>query len=179
MSENPRRGSSRTWLARISGGMLLVLVAPALAVLLAIFLVLVPPLAALDYVRRKRLRRTFAQKYGQIGKDLVLVYSDSPHWKEYVESRWLPKYGNRAVVLNWSERRLWATNQRLEAGIFKQWAGTTEFNPIAIVFPRRGPVRVIRFWQAFKDFKHGKEVALRQAENELDAALQASRLPGA
>jgi hypothetical protein len=69
--------------------MLLVLVAPALAVLLAIFLVLVPPLAALDYVRRKRLRRTFAQKYGQIGKDLVLVYSDSPHWKEYVESRWL------------------------------------------------------------------------------------------
>ena len=50
-------------------------------------------------------------------------------------------------------------------------AGDREFNPLAIVFPERGLVQVIRFWQAFRDYKHGKERALRAAEAELAAAV--------
>jgi len=38
------------------------------------------------------------------GKDLVLVYSNSPNWQHYVEQTWLPKWERRAVVLNWSIR---------------------------------------------------------------------------
>ena len=37
--------------------------------------------------------------------------------------------------------------------------------------PERGPVQVIRFWQAFRDYKHGKERALRAAEAELAEAV--------
>jgi hypothetical protein len=51
------------------------------------------------------------------------------------------------------------------------WAGDHEFNPLAIVIPADGSVRVIRFWQAFRDYKHGKHRTLRAAEAELGAAL--------
>jgi hypothetical protein len=37
------------------------------------------------------------------GKDILLVYSDSPIWREYVLSEILPLVQERAVVLNWSE----------------------------------------------------------------------------
>ncbi len=51
------------------------------------------------------------------------------------------------------------------------WGGDREFNPLAIVIPERGPVQVIRFWQAFRDHKHGRDRALRVAEAELAAAV--------
>jgi hypothetical protein len=35
------------------------------------------------------------------GKDLLLVYSNSPNWQQHVEEQWLPKWRQRAVVLNW------------------------------------------------------------------------------
>ncbi len=38
------------------------------------------------------------------GKDMLLVYSDSPNWKEYVENRLIARLRERAVLLNWSER---------------------------------------------------------------------------
>lgn len=107
------------------------------------------------------------------------MYSDSPHWKEYVETQWLPKYQQRAVVLNWSARRMWSTDHRLEATIFRRWAGQTEFNPVAIILPRRGSVRVIHFLHAFKDYKHGKDVALHQTKHDLEVALHSSLSLGA
>jgi hypothetical protein len=45
--------------------------------------------------------------------------------------------------------------------------GYKEFNPIAIVFPPVGRVKVIRFWQAFRDYKQGKEDQLKRAEEVL------------
>lgn len=51
-------------------------------------------------------------------------------------------------MLNWSERAEWPEHHPLEGRIFRMWAGDREFNPVAIVIPKRGPVRVIRFWQA-------------------------------
>lgn len=62
-------------------------------VILAIVLVAAPVLAvgmACDRWDRARLRRAFKARWGEAGKDLLLVYSDSPHWKDYVERRWLP-----------------------------------------------------------------------------------------
>jgi hypothetical protein len=42
---------------------------------------------------------------------------------------------------------------------------------MAIVFPKKGKAQVVRFWRAFRDFKHGKDAALRQSEAELDRYL--------
>jgi len=48
-----------------------------------------------------------------------------------------------------------------------------------IVIPKRGSVQVIRFWQAFRDYKHGRDRVLRSAEAELEAAVGVSLRAGA
>ena len=106
------------------------------------------------------------------GRDLLIVYSNSPHWQAYVEREWLPRWGDRAVVLNWSERERWSF-WAPSVLLFRAFTGYRAFNPIAMVVPRwwGGPT-VIPFWQAFRDLKHGKSHALRQAESQLENALQ-------
>lgn len=109
-------------------------------------------------------------------KNLLLVYSNSPHWQRYVEETWLPRWGERAIVLNWSERHTWKRSP--EVGLFRAFlkgAGfAREYNPAAIVVPPTGRrVRVVRFWRAFRDFKHGRDRLLRQAEADLQNALDA------
>jgi hypothetical protein len=121
--------------------------------------------------KRRRLQRGFRDRWGAQGKRLLLVYSNSPNWQEYIEANWLPRLEPVAVVLNWSERSTWSERHPLEAEIFRLWAGDQEFNPLAIIIPAHGSVRVIRFWQAFRDYKHGKNRTLRATEAELGAAL--------
>ena len=143
-------------------------------VVLPILLLALPFLAAgawLDRRKRRRLQREFHKRWGGQGKRLLLVYSNSPNWQAYVEENWLPRLESIAVVLNWSERSTWAERHPFEADIFQMWAGEREFNPLAIIIPADGRVRVIRFWQAFRDYKHGKDCTLRATEAELGAAL--------
>jgi len=132
-----------------------------------------------DRWRRGRLQRRFQKRWGQTGKRLVFVYSNSPHWQAYIEEHWLPQLDPIAVVLNWSERAQWPERNPLEAEIFKCWAGDREFNPLAIVLPPTGAVQTIRFWEAFRDYKHGRDRALRAAERQLEAALGISLGAGA
>jgi hypothetical protein len=144
-----------------------------LAVVLPVLLLASPFLAVrawLNRRKRRRLQREFHARWGSSGKRLLLVYSNSAHWQTYIEEHWLSRIGGVAVVLNWSERAQWPEEYPFEAEVFRMWAGDREFNPLAIVFPERGPVQVIRFWQAFRDYKHGKDRALRAAEAELAAA---------
>jgi 8-oxo-dGTP pyrophosphatase MutT (NUDIX family) len=50
---------------------------------------------------------------------------------------------------------------------------------VAIVVPARGrKVHVVRFWLAFREFKHGKDRLLRAAEADLDRCLRGSVTPG-
>jgi hypothetical protein len=141
-------------------------------VLLGLFLI-----ACGAYLWEKRAQRRatarFRRDWHPQGKDLLLVYSNSPHWQRYVEQHWLPKWGARAVVLNWSERKTWALGGSSEAELFRVFGGANEFNPLGIVVPSVGAVRVVRFWRAFRDFKHGKGQPLRDAEIELALALDA------
>lgn len=120
--------------------------------------------------RDARAVRRFRDEWQAQGKDLLLVYSNSPHWQQYVETNWLPRWGGRAVVLNWSERSRWADSSAVE--LFRRYAGNREFNPLAIVVPKAGRPTVVRFWQAFRDNKHGKPLALRTQETRLAAALE-------
>ena len=122
-------------------------------------------------LRKQRLQKRFHERWGGEGKRLLLVYSNSPHWQAYIEERWLPRLQQLAVVINWSERARWSEHHPLEAEIFRAVTGDREFNPVAIIIPKKGNVRVIRFWKAFRDYKHGKDQALRRAEAELEASL--------
>lgn len=123
-----------------------------------------------------RVLRRFRARWSSEGRDLLLIYSESPHWQEYVEQNWLPRWRSRAVVLNWSERSRWLETP--EVALFRRYAGRRAFNPLAILVPPRGRPRLVRFWLAFRDRKHGKELALRRAEEELAALLREYPPPG-
>ncbi len=150
--------------------------APRAAIALLVFVVCLPillvaaPYFAVVALRRRVERRRLA---GEIpdrwhGRRLLLVYSDSPVWKPYIEASWLPRLGDVAVPLNWSERKRWPSERPFEARVFRSWAGRREFNPVAIAFLPDGTVEVVRFWRAFRDFKHGKAARLRAAERRLE-----------
>ena len=173
-------------------------------VVLLPILVLALPFALVDSFwmdyRAGALRRAFLAKWSSEGKRTLLVYSNSPHWKDYIEVNWLPRLQHRAVILNWSERQLWDDHNAFEAKVFRAYTGSREFNPIAIVFRpgaqlgiasrwsslRRGDligaflagghhgVTVVPFWQAFKDYKHGRDARLRRAEDKMFSAVELS-----
>ena len=100
----------------------------------------------------------------------VFVTSDSPHWKEYIQDNIIDRIRAGAVVLNWSEHTHWKRFS-LPVRIFFHFAGSTEFIPIAIVFRPFHRTRVFRFWQPFKDQKHGKTEPLKKMEVEFFRAF--------
>ncbi len=118
------------------------------------------------------LRLWFWRAHATQGRHILFVYSESPNWKSHIEENILPRIRDCAVVLNWSERRLWSSTSPWEARFFRRFAGDREFNPLALVFGSGGRIRPIRFHRALLDFKHGKESALQQAETELFALVE-------
>ena len=99
-------------------------------------------------------------------KRLLFVYSDSPVWREYVETRILPLIREQAVILNWSERRQWSLRHMLAVAVFRHFGGRKDFNPMAVVFQPLKRARVFRFFQPFHDFKRGKPETLAKVEKE-------------
>ena len=97
------------------------------------------------------------------------MYTDSPHWKEYIEERWVKRWPDRMVTLNRS--RPWSRTQP-EAALWLWMMGPIEHTPMAIVVPRRGRVHIIRFFKAFRDLKHGKAMPLQLAEADLVETLE-------
>jgi hypothetical protein len=82
----------------------------------------------------------------------LVVYSSSPIWQEYFETQVIPRLGERAAVLNWSERKRWTPS--LPVMLFRVFGGAREFNPMVfqpLVWPRQ-----FRFYKAFRSFKHGR-----------------------
>ena len=98
------------------------------------------------------------------GRDILFVYSDSPVWHDYVEAWILSDLGERAVVLNWSRRKRWRLSVARLA--FHHFGGYRQFNPMAVVFRPFRRSKVFRFWQPFRDFKHGHPEALHRMESE-------------
>jgi hypothetical protein len=96
---------------------------------------------------------------------VLFVYSDSPIWRDYIDERILPLHAERALVLNWSERRRWRPS--LSRMTFHHFGGSREFNPLAVVFRPFRRTRTFRFWQPFRDFKHGHPEALHAMERDL------------
>ena len=100
----------------------------------------------------------------------VLVYSDSPNWKSYIESNWLPVFRDRFVILNWSQRKQWEPS--LERSLFRRFCGPDEnYNPAIILLRGLRAPLVFRFFYAFRDAKHGNVQALNDLERVLLAEL--------
>jgi hypothetical protein len=100
---------------------------------------------------------------GPTRRRVLFVYSDSPHWKDYVEANIVPKLPPNTVVLNWSRRASWSRRD-LSVTLFHAFAGDREFNPIGLVFERFRFVGTYRFWQPFRDAKHGRRGPLEVVE---------------
>jgi hypothetical protein len=75
----------------------------------------------------------------------------------------LPRLPENSVVLNWSNHGQWPRFS-VPVLLFRAFAGSREFNPIALVFERFSLVARYRFWQPFRDLKHGRPEALRMLE---------------
>jgi hypothetical protein len=99
------------------------------------------------------------------GRHVLVVYSDSPIWQEYFEQNVLPAVGSRGVVLNWSDRKQWSYS--LPVALFRFFAGTREFNPLAIVFQPLAWPRRFRFYGPFKTFKHGRHQEVEEMRSQL------------
>jgi len=97
----------------------------------------------------------------------VLVYSDSPNWKEYIESEWLPRLGEQVVILNWSQRNNW--QRSLPVLLFHYFClnEDTNFNPSLILLRGIKYPHVYRYFYAFRDAKHGHPQALKRLETHM------------
>lgn len=108
------------------------------------------------------------------GRDVLFVYSDSPIWREYLETTVLPRITRRAIVLNWSERKRWKVS--LATMAFRHFGGHREFNPLAVVFRPLRLTRAFRFWKPFKDFKHGNSQSLERLQSEFFKCIGVGRV---
>ncbi|HSG32385.1 MAG TPA: hypothetical protein VLB82_12675 [Thermodesulfobacteriota bacterium] len=97
----------------------------------------------------------------------MFIYSDSPHWKDYIEENILPKLGSRCVTFKWSKRKWINIGDKLDNAIFYNWGGYTDFNPIAIIYIGFFNIKTVRFYKAFRDSKHGKDKLLKDRLEEL------------
>ena len=106
------------------------------------------------------------------GITLLTVYSNSPHWQDYFEKGVLPLVSNRSQVLNWSNRSQWTPS--LKTVLFSLFKGETDYNPMILRLTPLSWPKQIRFYQAFKDAKHGNLNLLQICEKELSEWLDTS-----
>ena len=148
----PERSSLVVRLAKVA---VLVLLSPLILLVLA-----------LHFVHKAALYTLVWLLWLPQGRDVLLVYSDSPIWREYMTTQILPLVKERAVILNWSERRTWP-KWSLAVHVFQSFGGGQNFNPLIAIFrPFRG-ARVLRFYAAFKDWKHGHTEPVEQLRKDL------------
>ena len=140
------------------------------AIVLAPVLLVVVLVAALAYaIFTLCLHGAIWISWCRRGRDVLFVYSDSPIWRDYIDDRIIPLLGERAVVLNWSQRKQW--RRTLARAAFRHFGGSRQFNPLAVVFRPFRRTRTFRFWKPFRDFKHGDPAALRAMEREFFGAI--------
>jgi hypothetical protein len=161
MSTTSHRSGSKWWHTAI-----LLLFSPVLLVIL--------PLAILLFILTSIfLRLAIWSCWSVRGRDVLFVYSDSPVWHDYIEQRILPHISERAVVLNWSQRKRWRFS--LARMAFHHFGSYRQFNPLGVVFRPFGRTHTFRFWQPFRDLKHGHSEALQKMEAEFFQVLEVHR----
>ncbi|MBL8099103.1 MAG: hypothetical protein JNK81_07960 [Anaerolineales bacterium] len=102
--------------------------------------------------------------WGLKGRHILFVYSNSPIWSKYIEEGIIPYIQEKAIILNWSERKGWKISLAVLA--FNHFGGSRNFNPLAIIFKPFRFNREFRFYEAFKEYKHGKTEKLEKIKKE-------------
>lgn len=134
--------------------------------LIALIYIIAIPFLIPGFLRGIYLRFKFHKVAVTEGKFIIFIYSNSPHWKPYIEEHILPKIQDQSILLNWSDRSRWdRTSWNVQA--FHHWGGDHDFNPLAIVYCNFFNVKVIRFYDAFLDLKHGNDIPLQKMEAQL------------
>jgi hypothetical protein len=103
------------------------------------------------------------------GRRALVVYSNSSVWQSYFEANVIAPLGDRAVVLNWSERKHW--KQSLPVMLFRSFSEGREFNPLVIVFPPYRRPQYFRFYEAFRAYKHGRPEGVEEIRARMFQAL--------
>lgn len=105
------------------------------------------------------------------GIRFLYVYSNSPNWKTHIEEEILPKLPEGKIVLNWSERKKWK-RINLASLVFWHFGGYRAFNPMAVILKPLHRAKVFRFYEAFKNYKHGNVETLTKLETDFFEALK-------
>ena len=99
----------------------------------------------------------------------ILIYSNSPKWQEYIEREWLPRFGDRVIVLNWSERKKWTRS--LAVCLFRYHlegsSNAIDYNPSVILLRGCRYPYLYRYFYAFRNVKHGDDSALKKLEGQM------------
>jgi hypothetical protein len=82
----------------------------------------------------------------------------------------LPLVENRAVVLNWSERKSWK-KWSLAVRVFHLFSSGNDFNPAVMLFRPFRSAESFQFFSAFKEWKHGNTKKVERQRSELMRAL--------
>lgn len=133
----------------------------AIAPLLVVAVVLMLPALFLIYAGQflghlwhvARLRLSWPH-----GKFVLLAYTESAAWAPYIEGQLLPQVGEHCVAINRS-REDWKRRFPRECSALSFWGHSGHY-PIAVVLRPWGRVRVFRFHDSFRDFKHGRAASL-------------------
>ena len=97
------------------------------------------------------------------GRYILFVHSNSPVWQDYIARNILPRLPPDTVLLNWSDHLKWKWFS-FPVRVFRFYGRDTEFNPMGMVGTGLRGVQIFRFWQPFRDFKHGNENPLKEME---------------
>jgi hypothetical protein len=148
------------------------------ALIAAVFVVMIPvwlPVVLVSFVLygavRLLLHFLIVFAWLPTGKDMLLVYSDSPIWHDYMTANIIPLVKDRAVILNSSERKKWR-RYSLPVVAFRLIGGYRNFNPLVIHFRPLRPSRSFRFWPAFKEWKQGRPEPVEELRRQLQAVVR-------
>lgn len=104
------------------------------------------------------------------GKDVLYVSSDSPIWKEYMETEVFPLVADRAIVLNWSARNRWP-KWSFAVRAFRTFGRGRDFNPMVVLFRPFRSAKIFRFLPAFREQKHRNSADVEHLRRDLIRAL--------
>tara|TARA_R110002072_G_scaffold95501_1_gene210577 strand:+ start:977 stop:1450 length:474 start_codon:yes stop_codon:yes gene_type:complete len=97
---------------------------------------------------------------------ILFTYSESENWTDYIEQKIIPRIAAHAQIINRSQQKDWKSRYPTERRALESW-GNLNINPVAIVFRPWKPAKVIAFYEAFRDLKHGKESTINAKTEEL------------
>jgi len=133
-------------------------------------LALVPVAIVGGYLYGLLLLAIVQKRWAPRGVRCLLIYSDSPLWRDHIRAGWLPKLAGVAVTLNWSERASWPSD--LGVRVFRWFCGQrSNFNPAVVVFRGLKRPYVFRFFYAFQETKAGRKHYLSMLESQMFEAI--------